>query len=45
MRLAPAAAGGRRLLKLADRFGRTKAAVRSRAALLRALRLERDVKT
>ena len=35
--------GGRRLLELADRFGRTEAAVRSRAARLRALRLEGDV--
>ena len=31
------------LLELADRFGRTEAAVRSRAARLRALRLEGDV--
>ena len=46
MRLADAldaADGGRRLLDLADRLGRTEAAARSRAARLRALRFEGDI--
>ena len=32
--------GGRRLIELADRLGRTEAAVRQRASRLRALQLE-----
>ena len=35
--------GGRRLVELAERLGRTEAAVRQRASRLRALQLERDV--
>ncbi len=35
--------GGRRLRELADRLGRTEAALRQRASRLRALRLEGDV--
>ena len=46
MRLADAldaGDGGRRLLELDDRLGRSEAAVRSRAARRLALRLEGDV--
>ena len=35
--------GGRRLRELAERLGRTEAAVRQRASRLRAARLERDL--
>ena len=35
--------GGRRLVELADRLGRTEAAVRQRASRLRAVQLEGDV--
>ena len=35
--------GGRRLVELADRLGRTDAAVRQRASRLRAVQLEGDV--
>ena len=37
--------GGRRLVELADRLGRTEAAVRQRAARLRAGQLEGDLST
>ena len=35
--------GGRRLVDLADRLGRTESAVRQRASRLRALQLDEDV--
>ena len=35
--------GGRRLVELADRLGRTEAAVRQRASRLRAVQFEGDV--